>query len=463
MPGVGANARLLDAARAHDLPFVLAYGDAAACVMAAVTGDLVGAPGVALAGPGPGVAAAVTGVAHAALDRSPMILLTDRHPGTLLACKASLRLEAPSAGHWIAHAARLALTPPRGPVHLDLPAGVAGAPAVPVAAAWRPEPPPPPAPEALDAAATLLARASRPVLVVGLGGRGAEAAPWLTAFAEALPAPVLATRKGKGAVPDPHPLRLGVLPGGAVEEDLLARADLVVALGLDAVEASPDSWPGDSALLHIAPFPAPGGLRRPVTEVAGDVALILEELAPRLRGGARADWDVAALDRLKRELRAPGVATGRLTRRRVVAIAREALPAGTLAAVDPGPHAGDVAAGWDAIGPGEFLVSDGSATTGFALPAAIAAHLARPDRRVVCFTAAAGLVAAASELETATRLRVPVIVVAFGESGTGAPELQRLTRSFGVPALAADGEERFAEALERALAAGGPAVVAVWA
>ena len=61
VPGVAANVRLLEAVRAHDLPFVLAYGDAAACVMAAVTGDLTGAPGAALAGPGPGVAAAVTG------------------------------------------------------------------------------------------------------------------------------------------------------------------------------------------------------------------------------------------------------------------------------------------------------------------------------------------------------------------------------------------------------------------
>jgi len=65
--------------------------------MAAVTGDLTGAPGAALAGPGPGVAAAVTGVAHAALDRSPLIFLTDHHPATLLACKASLRVEAASA------------------------------------------------------------------------------------------------------------------------------------------------------------------------------------------------------------------------------------------------------------------------------------------------------------------------------------------------------------------------------
>jgi acetolactate synthase-1/2/3 large subunit len=463
VPGVGGNLRFLEAARARDLPLVLAYGDAAACVMAAVTGDLGDAPGVALAGRGPGVAAAITGVAHAALDRSPMLLLTDRHPGTLLACKASLRVEAPSAAHWIAHAVQLAMKPPRGPVHLDVPPDVAREPALPLATACRPEPLPPPAAEALDAAATLLARASRPVMIVGLGCRAPESAGWLRAFAEALPAPVLATRKGKGAVPDPHPLRLGVLPGGGVEGRLLARADLLVALGLDAAEASPDTWPGDAPLLHLAPFAAAGGLRRRVTEVVGEIALIVEELAPRLRGGARADWDVAELDRMKRELRALPATAGGPARRRIVRLAREAAEAGMLAAVDPGAHAADVAAAWDAVAPGEFLVSDGAATTGFALPAAIAAHLARPARRAVCFTAAAGLIGAASELETATRLRAPVVVVAFGEHGAGAPELTRLTQSFGVPTFAADGEARFAEAFGRALAVGGPAVVAVWA
>jgi acetolactate synthase-1/2/3 large subunit len=463
VPGAGTHLRLLEAARARDLPLVLAYGDAAACVMAAVTGDLTGAPGAALAGPGPGVAAAGAGVAHAALDRSPMILLTDRHPGTLLACKASLRVEAGSAAHWIAHAVQLAMKPPCGPVHVDVPPGVAGEAAVPLATSCRPEPRPPPDPRRLDDAARLLAGASRPVLVAGLGCRAPASAAWLRAFAEALPAPVLTTPRAKGAVPDPHPLRLGVLPGGAAEARILARADLIVALGLDAVELNLDVWPSTAPLLHLAPFPAAAELHRPVTEVVGELSLIVEELAPRLRDRARADWDVAELDRVKRELvAAPAAAGGGLPRHRVVRLARDAMEAGTLAAVDPGTHAGDVAAFWDAVAPGEFLVSDGSVATGFALPAAIAAHLVHPQRRVVCFTAGAGLVAAAAELETAIRLRVPVTIVAFGESASEAPELQRLAQSFGVPAFAADSEARFAEALGRALRVTGPALISVW-
>src|SRR5207253_2554741 len=217
----------------------------------------------------------------------------DRHPGSVHGCKASLAVDAGSASHWTAHAAQLAMNEPRGPVHLDVPAEVAGAPAVPAATACRPAPLPPPDPRALDEAARLLANASRPILIAGLQCRSATDAQWLRALAEALPAPVLLTLRAKGVLPDPHPLMHGVLWPGGGEGPLLGRADLIVALGLDAIEVSPGPWMTTAPLLHLAPTPAAGEWHRPVVEVVGDIALAIEELAPRLRGRARADWDVA--------------------------------------------------------------------------------------------------------------------------------------------------------------------------
>ena len=106
-----------------------------------MTGELTGAPGAMLSTLGPGVSASATGLAHAFLDRSPLIYLSDRHPGAMLdfathqafdhaaflipVVKGSVVVTADSASHWIAHAAQLALKEPRGPVHLDLPADVA--------------------------------------------------------------------------------------------------------------------------------------------------------------------------------------------------------------------------------------------------------------------------------------------------------------------------------------------------
>jgi len=463
VPGRGAQLPILEAARRRGLDVVLANDEAAACVMAAVTGDLVSAPGAALAAPGPGVAAAATGVARATLDRSPLILVTDRHPGSVHGCKASLAVDVASASHWTAHAAQLAMTEPRGPVHLDVPAEVAGAHAVPAATACRPAPLPPPDPRSLDEAARLLAGASRPVLIAGLQCRSVTDAQWLRALAEALPAPVLVTLRAKGILPDPHPLMHGVLGPGGGEAPLLGRADLIVALGLDAIEASPGPWMTNAPLLHVAPSPAAGEWYRPVVEVVGDIALALEELAPRLSGRGRADWDVAELDRAKRALRPrPGAAAGRLTPERVAALAREATEAGTIATLDAGPHAAALAKAWDAVAPGEFVASYGPATAGFALPAAIAAHLVHPDRRAVCFTGGTAFLAALSELPTAIRLRAPIVVVAIADGGSDAPELVRMGQRFAVPSAAADSEASFAQAFGRALRADGPALIAAW-
>src|SRR5574337_2235357 len=110
-----------------------------------------------------------------------------------------------SASHWIAQAAQLALTEPRGPVHLDVPADVAGREAVPLAASVTPPPPPAPNIAAIDCAAQMIVDARRPLVLAGLGCRSFDS-KWLRAFCEALPAPLLTTYKAKGAIPDPHPL-----------------------------------------------------------------------------------------------------------------------------------------------------------------------------------------------------------------------------------------------------------------
>jgi acetolactate synthase-1/2/3 large subunit len=210
-----------------------------------------------------------------------------------------------SASHWVAHAAQLALAEPRGPVHLDVPADVTGQEALPVAANPVPAPPARPADSALDQAAALIRGARRPVVLAGLGCRLADT-KWLRAFCEALPAPLLATYKAKGALPDPHPLAMGVFTGGALEEPFVRQADLIIAFGLDLVELIPRAWPYQTPVLNLTRCPAnaaalaaPGGgaYFRPAAEVVGDLGAILEELAPRLASAAAADWDVAAVDR----------------------------------------------------------------------------------------------------------------------------------------------------------------------
>ena len=503
VPGGGSNLDILEAARSRGLPFVLCHHEWAACMMAAVTGELTGRPGAALSALGPGVTASATGLAHAYLDRSPMIYLSDRHPGPVLPftthqrldhgalvggiVKGSVPVTADSVGRDIAEAVQLALREPRGPVHLDLAVDVARQAGAPAAGTLAALPCPAPEAAALDRAAEMIATATRPVVLAGLQCRGADAR-WLRAFCEALPAPCLTTYKAKGAIPDPHPLALGVFTGGALEEAAVRRADLIIAFGLDPVELIPRRWPYTAPVMSFTrcsssdpgiASPGGGAYFMPALEVVGDLGSILEELAPRLVGRAKVDWDVVEVDRWKREReRSLEVPVPGLAPHRVVQLARDLTPAGTIATVDAGAHMFPATAYWHAVEPGELLISNGLATMGFALPAAIAAQLVHPERRVLCFTGDGGLMMAVAELETAARMRVPIAIIVFDDSALSliqikqeqlgyegvsmryaGSDLAAIARSFGLTAFVASDERGLESALVSALAAPGPTLV----
>jgi acetolactate synthase-1/2/3 large subunit len=439
-----APAGLRAAAPRRPLEVIGGLDAMAAGVLAAVSGELGDGPGAALAGldDTPGL---VRGIAHARRDRAPLILVTEAGADAgLLApvVKASVVVEAASAAHRIAHAAQLAMTDPRGPVHLVVGAGVADEAALPVATSCRPAPLAPPEPASLDAFGAALAAASRPLLIAGLEC-GPDDARWIRSLAEALPAPVLATPKGKGALADPHPLALGAL---VADHAALARADLVILLGVDAGELPPGVVPRGVRIARIGRAGWPGGAF--VAEALGDLALIIEELAPHVRARPAADWDVAELDRIKRAVTQVAKATpaGRL-----VALAREATPAGTLAT-------GDVPAlaAWQAIGPREALSPLGLVTPGYAVLAAIAAQLTHAERRVVAFTNAAGLVAGGRPLSRAVALGLPLIVVVLDVLAAGTAGWKDLC---GVAPLGCRGESDFTMHFSRAFLSGRPAVI----
>jgi acetolactate synthase-1/2/3 large subunit len=440
--GPGGSGLLIAAARRRDLDVVDVPHALAAGVLSAVTGEVGDGPGAVVAGldDPPGL---VRGLAHAQRDRAPLIVVTDggADAGLLAPVVKGSAVEPGSAGHWIAHAAQLAMAGPRGPAHLVLTAGVAEEPALPVAAACRPAPLPPPEPASLEALAAALAGATRPLLVTGLEC-GPDDVRWIRAFAETLPAPVLATPKGKGVLADPHPLALGRLVGG---HPVLARADLVVLLGVDGGELPPGDVPTGTRVVRLARAAWPGGGL--VAEAIGDLALLIEELAPAVRGRPAADWDVAELDRIKRAFTRPTTPAARL-----VALVREATPAGTLATGDVG-----ALAAWQAVGPRETLVPLGQPPPGYAVLAALAAQLAHADRRVVAFTSAAGCRAGASALELAATRGLPLVVVVFGEIDAGiAADMEPA----GITVLPCRGERDFTGDFARAFLTGGPAVVA---
>lgn len=445
-----ARSQLMAAARRRGLDVLEVASPAVAAVMAAVAGELSEGPGVLVLGARAWLEA-VPGLAYAVSSGAPLVVVSE-DPVELplrVSMKASLALDPESAGSTAAGAAWLARSEPRGPVHMTLEPAMAERPAAAGATMARPAPPPAPDPAALDEAAERLARADRPVLVAGSQCRSGLAPRWIRALAETMPAPVFLAARARGVLPDPHPLVLGDV--GALAA-LGGRADLVVAIGVD--ETTLSSLPAATPILHLAATPPPAGWT-PAARVLGDVGLIMEELAPRLRGRSRADWDVAELDRLKR-VREARTAAVMAPAERVVAVVREVTPAGTIATAD-GAAGAAVTAAWQAVGPNELLVA-APGPPAFAAAAAIAARLALPGRHAVAFTDAPGLAASGGALEEAVRLGVAVVVVVLGEAAS-APDPMALARRHGVAGTSAPTAETLARAVPRALAAGAPWVI----
>jgi acetolactate synthase-1/2/3 large subunit len=379
---VATAAHPLAAAAARRLATVEVADPHAAAIMAAVTAALDDAPGVAVVGDG---ASATAALAHAGAAGLPLVLVTGGEGDAPAEprLKAVAAVDADSAAHWAAHAVQRALTEPRGPVVIQVPEFLAGRPTVPVATAVRPALPPPDG-AALAAAVDLLSAAARPVLVTGRQCRFGGTAAWLRPFAESLPAPVLSTVLGKGTLPDPHPLAFGVLGLTPVQDALLERADLVVTVGVAPGEVEAAPWRPGVPVLHLGATTAGEAAWRPAAAVVAEPPLILEELAPGVRAMARADWDVAALDRLKRLLHPrPG---GVLDLRALVALVREAAPAGSIAAADPDLTLADVVTAWQCVSPADLLLPLGLARPPFARPAGGAAALAASGRPVIAFT-----------------------------------------------------------------------------
>ena len=190
---------------------------------------------------------------------------------------------------------------------------------------------------------------------------------------------------------------------------MLDAADVIIGIGLDPVELIPAPWPYQAPVVLLGSWAiddstyfgdrlAGRGRRRP--------ARPRRRRSPgssRRRGRVARPSGTGRERSTRSEAAVPADPVG-LTPQEVVTIARAAAPAGTIATVDAGAHMLAAVPLWEVDAPGELLISNGLATMGFALPAAIAAALVDPSRPVVCFTGDGGLGIALAELETVARL-----------------------------------------------------------
>ena len=470
VPGGGPNLDVVGAAAAAGLRFVLTHTETAAAIMAATSADLTGAPGAVLVTRGPGLASAVNGIAHAALDRLPVVIIADTVRGAEAGrvshqrldqgalgrpvAKTVLTVGGDQAGLVAARLVRVALAAPPGPVMALMDDG---APAEPGALAddarpladGRERPA-----GALAPMAAALRRARRPVLLLG-----PHAVPYTAGIRAAVVGrgiPALHTYRARGIVPDSADEAAGLLTGGTMEWPLLAQADLIIGLGVDEAEMIPAAWDYAAPTVLVGDWPAghtgATGYFTGATTLTAPLPAAIDLLARwtppadsggwapaagravradatrRLAGAATAAGSVPtgstpagatpATAPTTGAASAPGAAPapGALAPQQVAAAVRARTPAGTIATVDAGAHMLAVMPLWEVDEPGRLLISSGLATMGFALPAAIAAALCSPGQPVVAFTGDGGLGITLAEIETAVRLRLRIVIIVFNDA-----------------------------------------------
>ena len=436
VPGGGANLAMVGALERHGLRFVLAHAETPACIMASTYGHLTGSVSAAVVTRGPGAASAVNGAAQATLDRQPLILVSDavtvneRHrvahqridqAGMLSpACKATMPLSAATA----AHAVAMARSSPAGCVHLDQDPAAGPAPAD--------ERSGPGEANTAEVAASI-ASAARPVVIVGAGAltAPAEARAALERFA----APTFTTYQAVGVIPTDSPTNAGLFTNGAPERELIGNADLVILIGLDMVEPIPAAWPTDAPVVSIAPTPTAEPYAPIAHEVVGDLGALAAEC---LVGSHTWDPTSATTHRSATIASLRHHDGGGFGPIEVVDTALEWADSvdRLTTTVDAGAHFLAIMPLWEVAEPGDLLISNGLATMGYAVPAAVGSALARPEHRVLALTGDGGLGMTLAELETIARLDLSITVVVFNDAALSLIKIKQGPNQGGAAAVA---------------------------
>ena len=384
-----------------------------------------GKPGVLLTHLGPGLTNAATGVANAALDSIPMVVIAGdvqsyfhgRHPHQEVNlhqdadqyqiyrpfCKRVYRVQsARDLPRIVERAFHLAQSGRPGPVLVDVPMDVFSAP-LPIDAFSKL--PAEIARPAIDAATAerivgMLAEAERPVLYAGGGVLGARASAELAALADALDVPIAHSLMGKGVVGEDHPLLLGMTGfwGTPIANEKCRTADVILAVGTRFAEANSSSWDPrftfnipPTRLIHVDADVAEIG-RNFATElgVVADARLALAALVHaargvthRSRGALRAE--IAEARRAFAANWADHYSSNQYPMRpeRILSELRKAVPENGFIVTDVGWNKNGVGQQFPITVPGTFITPSGLATMGFGPAAALGVKLAHPDRAVV--------------------------------------------------------------------------------
>lgn len=502
---------------------VLAHTEKAAAYMADGYARVSGRPGICMA-QSVGAANLASGLQDAWLGHSPVVALTgrkseaqqhrnayqevDHAPFFAAVTKFSARVDtAGDLPRLLRHAWRIALAGSPRPVHLDL-AGlqaedieagsIAEETAISVFQGRVPGHRPIAGPDEIERVAAVIARAQRPVLIVGAGAVASGAGAEILRLADLLHAPIATTLGARGIVPTRHPLAIGTIGtyGVPPTNEIVHDADLAIVVGSQLSDQSTQAWR----------VPAP---TTPIVQIDVDPLEIGHSYANTLAvvGDPKASLD-ALIDKLVTDSTAPSCSTAYaedaarkmaewrtriagtlrsdaapIAVERLCAEITDALPDDAILVADTGYSGIWTCTLIELNGAGQtYLRAAGS--LGWAFPAALGAKCAAPERKVVCFTGDGGFCYHLAELETARRRGIAVTVVVNNNSGFGQgmvnmrrqgktleqvrdlvcfgdTDFAALAHSFGLDGIRVENPADLRPALQRALASDRTTVVDV--
>ncbi|MGH6716036.1 MAG: thiamine pyrophosphate-dependent enzyme, partial [Bradyrhizobium sp.] len=391
------------------------------------------------------------------------------------------RIEYPDAAPTlVARAFQEMLSGRRGPAALEMPWDVFTQRAATGAArVFDAFPAPLPDPDRVKDAAALVSASRRPMIFVGSGAIGASEE--ILELAELIDAPVVAFRSGRGVVSNAHDLGLTM----AAAYRLWPQTDLIIGIGTRMeLPSSTFRWPFQpQGLKSIRIDIDPAEMRRLTPDVAvvsdakagtGELLAAVRKAGYRKTGGRRTEI-VEASRAAAKEIQQvqPQMA--------YLAILREVLPANAIVTDELSQVGFASWYGFPVYEPRTFITSGYQGTLGAGFPTALGCKVANPERPVVAITGDGGFMFGVQELATAVQYNIGVVTLVFNNNAYGNvwrdqrqhfdgrvvaadlvnPDFVKLADSFGVAASRVTSPDHFRPALEKALAHGGPYLVAI--
>lgn len=507
LPG-GAIMPLYDVLPSYPFKHVLVRHEQGAAHMADGYGRASGDVGVCMATSGPGAINLVVGLATAMMDSSPVVAITANVATAVIGSDAFQEaditgISIPVTKHnflvrkvndlpmVMKEAFHLARTGRPGPILVDIPKDILQAegefsyPAKVSMPGYNPTTQPNMV--QVRKAARLIEEARRPVIICGHGVLIARAWDELLALAEKAHVPVINTLLGLSNFPGNHVLYLGMMGmhGTAYSCYAVDQCDLVIGIGIrfdDRAMGKYSAFAPHAKVIHIDIDPAEIGKNvRTEVPIVADCKLALEALTRELGDCVdRGEW-FAEIEELKRRYPLPEPPSdGRLSHRHVIREIWRATKGKSIIVTDVGQHQMFMAQEFPFVVPNTHISSGGLGTMGFSLPASIGARFARPDERVWCCVGDGGFQMTSQEMAVLRKHNLNLKVALFNNQYlgmvrqwqqlfykgnyvevdlSGPPDYVKLADAYGIPAWQVEDPGGVKEAVKRAMAEPGPALI----